>query len=454
MILSMAEDLQTVVTRLNTHLHSTYRTDTQLFEELKRVQSDLGLLYDDRPTCPLLRPHFLARSQYDEIVYAAERIAEAEERLTYAALEDDDLRARLDLTEMEERLVKVDPGYDVISVTSRFDTFVSGNDFKFLEYNAETPAGVGDQTPLETVLGHIPLVNEFLNNHANWKPKPHQMLLRSLFTSYREFGGRKKKPNIAIIDWDGVSTEAEFYILKEYFESMGFRTLVVDPAEVEYNGEQLHASSFEIDILYKRILVHELLEEFDDTHPVITAYEDGNLCMCNSFRVKIPHKKASFAILTDPKYASIFTSEQLEMIDRHIPWTRKVEDAKTKFRGEEGDLLELLRKNREKFLIKPNDDYGGKGIVLGWESGQAEWETAIDNSLTDSFVVQERAAIEKLEFPLFDKKQVFMEKLLVDFDPFLFQNRVEGGMVRLSSSSLVNITQGGGQTALVVLEDF
>jgi hypothetical protein len=36
----------------------------------------------------------------------------------------------------------------------------------------------------------------------------------------------------------------------------------------------------------------------------------------------------------------------------------------------------------------------------------------------------------------------------------LFLGKAEGGLVRLSSQSLVNVAQGGGQTALIILEDF
>ena len=46
-----------------------------------------------------------------------------------------------------------------------------------------------------------------------------------------------------------------------------------------------------------------------------------------------------------------------------------------------------------------------------------------------------------------------MGELLIDFDPFLFRGRVEGGLVRLSSRSLVNVAVGGGEAALVVLDD-
>jgi hypothetical protein len=47
-----------------------------------------------------------------------------------------------------------------------------------------------------------------------------------------------------------------------------------------------------------------------------------------------------------------------------------------------------------------------------------------------------------------------IESLTVDFDPFLFRGNVEGGMVRLAAGSLVNITSGGGETALAILEGF
>lgn len=441
-----------MIERLNAGLVSEYGHDAELFEELAAVQKKLGLVFGERPTCPFLRPHFLSRTQYERIARAAEAVAAAEKRLTLAALGDEELLARLDLTEMEKRLVRVDPGYDKICNSARLDTFVSGEEFKFLEYNAETPAGVGDQMQLEKVLRRIPRIREFLDEHPHWRPAPHALLLRSLFTSYREFGGRKSKPNIAIVDWEGVSTAAEFYILKDYFESKGFPTLVADPSELEYDGRTLRAGSFEVDILYKRVLIHELLEKCAADHPLIRAYEDGNLCMANSFRVKIPHKKASFAILSDERYAGLFTDEQLRAIRLHVPWTRRVEEAQTDFEGRTHDLPELLRKERERFLLKPNDDYGGKGIVLGWESSESEWETALGEALREPYVAQERAPVGMQEFPVFEGREARLEKLLVDFDPFLFQNQVEGGMVRLSSESLVNVTQGGGQTALIVLE--
>jgi hypothetical protein len=43
--------------------------------------------------------------------------------------------------------------------------------------------------------------------------------------------------------------------------------------------------------------------------------------------------------------------------------------------------------------------------------------------------------------------------MYVDLNPFLFENKVEGALIRLSAGTLLNVTSGGGQTALLVLED-
>jgi hypothetical protein len=67
-------------------------------------------------------------------------------------------------------------------------------------------------------------------------------------------------------------------------------------------------------------------------------------------------------------------------------------------------------------------------------------------------MVQERVMIEKTIIPAYSDR-VYLDELFVDFNPFWFQNEVEGALIRLSASSLLNVTSGGGQTALLVLED-
>jgi glutathionylspermidine synthase len=423
-----------------------------LFAELIAAQRELGLVFGDRPTCPFLRPHIITRSRYEDIAQAARTIAHAFDKLVRQALVDEELMKIFGLTEAEERMARIDPGYSRLCVTSRLDTYVTETGFQFLEYNAETPAGVGDQMQLEKALFGMTHMQELLQRHPHWRPEPHRLLLAALLSAYREWGGQEEHPQIAIVDWKGVATESEFRVLQQYFAEEGYETIIADPRELYYDGAYLTAGEFRIDVLYKRVVIHEFLERCDESHPLARAYADGRICMANSFRTKIAHKKAGFAILSDPTYAHLFTPAEIEIFQRHIPWTRRVVRGRTTFEGGEHDLVSLLEQKRERLVLKPNDDYGGHGVFLGWETEPEEWRRAIALALERPYVVQERASIKKVSIPMFSDR-VRMEEMFVDFNPFLFHNEPEGALVRLSSSSLMNITSGGGQTALLVLEN-
>ena len=448
----MPTSLSTIVESLDSRILNDPDLGPDEFDRLLAAQRELGLLHGDRPTCPFLRPHIIARSQYATIEAAAEIIAAALEKLVFKALEQPPLLKVLGLTPAEERMARIDPGYSKLCVTSRLDAYLTDSSFQFLEYNGENPAGISDQMQLEKILMVLPYMRDFLVQHEHWTPKPHERLLQSLLATYREWGGQEQSPQIAIVDWQGVSTASEFEVLKRYFEMEGYQTAIVDPHQLEYDGERLKAGTFRIDIVYKRVIIHEFLEKFDDTHPLSRAYRDGTICMANSFRAKVAHKKASFAILSDPQYADLFSDVELAALRQHIPWTRTVREGTTSFDHRERELSEILRTERERLVLKPNDDYGGHGVVIGWECGVDEWEQTIAQAFTRDYVVQERVPVKKVAIPRCSENGVRRDEMFVDFNPFLFQNRMEGGLVRLSASSLCNVSSGGGQTALLVIE--
>ncbi len=426
--------------------------DGDFFDQFVNSQRELGLVFGERPTCPFLRPHIISRQTYDDIKSAAEIIARTFDKLVDHALENPTVMTALSPRPEEEAMARIDPGYELLCITSRLDAYVTPSGFQFLEYNAESPAGVGDQMQLEKLLFALPNTKEFLEEYEHWRPQPHYELLQSLLRTYAEWGGSKQYPQIAIVDWKGVSTEQEFRVLKQFFEAAGNLTRIVDPFDLSYDGQNLVAGDFTIDIVYKRVVIHEFLERCGVEHPLVAAYRDKRVCLVNSFRTKLAHKKAGFAILSDPSYEQLFSDEELASIRRHIPWTRRVSPERTIYEGEAHDLIGLITNHRERFVLKPNDDYGGHGVVLGWETDVASWQRAIEQALQRPYVVQERVAAERIAIPMFSD-EVKLEEMFVDFNPFLFANRVEGALIRLSSSSVINITAGGGQSALVVLED-
>jgi len=443
--------LPSIITALDEQILNDPSFVQPVFDDLIAAQRRLGLVFGDRPTCPFLRPHLITRSQYEEVSRTASIIAAAVERIVARALIDDDLLAVLGPTEREAKMARIDPGYSRLCVSSRLDSYLSDGGFQFLEYNAETPAGVGDQMQLEQILFPLAHLKALLAERPHWRPQPHRRLLRALVDAYREWGGEAERPQIAIVDWKGVATESEFFVLRDYFASEEYETIIADPDELIYDGSHLSRGDFRIDIVYKRVIIHEFLERCDDNHPLALAYADRNICLVNSFRTKIAHKKAVFAVLSDPAYEQMFTPTEIEIFRKHIPWTRQVQRGRTTFHNSEQDLIALMRQERNRLVLKPNDDYGGHGVFIGWESTVEEWERAIQIALERPYVVQERVALKKTPMPMFTDR-VRMEEMFIDFNPFLFHNEVEGALIRLSTSSLLNVTSGGGQTALLVME--
>src|SRR4029453_17869701 len=101
---------------------------------------------------------------------------------------------------------------------------------------------------------------------------------------------------------------------------------------------------------------------------LLEAYRAGAICMVNSFRSKLIHKKALFAVLTSAKRAGLFTEPQRAAIRAHVPWTRLVRKEKTDYQGEEIELLDFVAANRHRLVLKPNEDYGGREISIGWST--------------------------------------------------------------------------------------
>ena len=159
-----------------------------------------------------------------------------------------------------------------------------------------------------------------------------------------------------------------------------------------------------------------------------------------------------FGVLTDERHQHYFSDQEQEAIRLHIPWTRRVEDVKTTRDGETKELLNYIRENRDHLVLKPNDDYGGHGITIGWEADANLWDTAIEHALTLDYLVQERVTTSKEVFPWITEEGVKMVEQLLDVDPLMFFGEVKGAFTRLSSSSLANVTSGAGMVPTMLVE--
>ena len=415
---------------------------------LEQQQQRHHLSFGDRPLCTVLRPRFLTAAQYQFLQRRVGLLLAAFAKVQKRALADPAFRSQFGLRDWEEELLAIPEGYDCAYPTSRLDAFfVSENELFFTEFNSETPAGAAYSDVLSEDFMGLPILREFRRRYRVLPLPARPHVLDALLDAYRQWSGGRKLPTIAILDWKEVPTYNEFLLFRAYFARRGLNCVIADPREVDYSNGRLWAGQTEIDLIYKRVLISELWERGGANHPVFRALRDRAVCMVNGFACKMLYKKASFAVLTDEVNAHLFTEVERQIIAAHIPWTRRVADRKTVHAGRSVDLLAHIRDRREQFVLKPNDDYGGKGIVLGWTVDQSEWEQALHTATSEPYVVQQRINIPSEPFPSLVEGKLHVIDRMLDTNPYGCHGQfMDGCLTRISTAALLNVTAGGGST--------
>ena len=293
--------------------HTLLRPDVELSPaysaELNARMRAEKLKFGDRVHCPFLRPFFLSAEDDRRVREVTEAIAAIGERVVKQSLADPSLLAQsasqprrraprahfIRLQHFQHRLAPrcLPP--------PRF--------LQFAEYNAESPAGPGYAETLAEVFLSQPIMKRFEETYRVRKYETMKMLLEALVASYREWGGKESPPTIGIVDWREVPTWSEFEILQARFEREGVPTLISDPRDLVFDGKNLTAQGRRIDLLYRRVLINDILARPEECNAIIQAYAAGAVCMANALTCKIPHKKAFFAVLTDERNKNLFSAQ-------------------------------------------------------------------------------------------------------------------------------------------------
>ncbi|HVO98596.1 MAG TPA: hypothetical protein VMT15_11045 [Bryobacteraceae bacterium] len=393
-----------------------------LHEQLKAARLGGGAI------SPVLRPHFLSSRDYAALAKSSETIASAIARVEQMALSTPSLLARLQLLPAERMLAQVDPGYPHAGVDGQLDTILHNGTLKFANHHADAPAGVLYGDALADLYYEAPPVKEFRKKYKLKKLGGTKYLLHALLKSYKDFGGKQKKPRIAIVElkqpFSGAS--GEFALLAEFFAREGYPAEVVTPEQLEYRNNVLRHGEFTIDILYRRIRLQEFLIRFDLSHPMMRAYKERAVCMVNSFRSEVSAKRAIFDLLTDDAVTAKFPAAERKAIKEHIPWTRLVQAVKTTHHGHTVDLPDFVMKHRAKLILKPNDDAPDQHFFRGSETDDLGWEKALRQAMRTPYVVQELVEPAKMVFPLMQYGSLMMKEMQVDVHPHSFYGKVQG----------------------------
>lgn len=412
--------------------------------------SEHEVVFDGHTIPFVLMPHFVSLGQERRVRHAVECLCAVLDRFCDAYPQDPRLREELDLPDFEDALVGVDPGYPRPLRICRLDAFLSGHELKFLEFNADSPAGIGYTDVLYEGLRQgivLPRVDaEFETSYTPMLP----VLLDSLLDAYAEL--RRSRPNLperprlALVDRPGSPSVPEFRIICRAAGERGIDAIHATTDDLTYDGSALRVRTDPVHLVYRRALIDDL-EEGDLT----AAFRDGTVCVVNPPRARVANNKKLFALLDDPRFAHLVRPHEAEVVAATIPWTRILRPGPAAYAGWTVDLLDFVSKNRSRLVLKPASEYGGRDVCLGRETEQTAWEGLIrENAETGGFVVQEYVPVPEEMFPAVEQGHVEMRLKRFNINPFGIGGRYAGMITRISDRAVINVSAGGGLLPSVV----
>jgi hypothetical protein len=400
----------------------------------------------------VLMPHFVSPGQVRRIRHAVGCLSRVLDRFCEAYTSDPRLQEELDLTEWEDELVRIPAGYPRPLRICRLDAFLQGYELRFLEFNADSPAGIGYTDVLAAGLSRsirLPRVEaEFDTAYTPMLPELIATLLDAYDYVRESRPALPAKPRLALVDCPGSPSVPEFRIVCHAARAASIDCLIATTDDLDYDGAVLRAGAEAVQLVYRRALV----DEGGGGEHLIAAARDGAVCVVNPYRARVANNKKLFALLTDPRFTYLAeTAEEADAIRQTIPWTRILRSGRVTYGEWVVDLLQFVSDNRERLVLKPASEYGGHGVSLGMETSQSDWDSIVEQHYeTGDFVVQEYVPVPEEMFPAVEAGHVQMRLKRFNINPFGIGGRYAGMITRISDKAVINVSAGGGLLPSVV----
>jgi hypothetical protein len=424
MLASLAVDLDAELDRRLLELADP----ASVLESLDAALRARGIFFGGSRVIPtFLRPHLIDGALFDRWVADTEALFALLERLAARALGDRALSSELGFTDAALELMKIDPGYSRIVVVARPDAVNDGPRVRFIEVNSDSPAMMTFADEVEEILVELEPLRGLMPHIG--RSRRTEALAAALGACYAEWGG-KGAPQVAIVDWPGEKTAHELRRTAHRFAALGMPSLVAGPADLAYDGKKLTAGGVPVDLVYRRVLFNDFLTRAGELAPLVSAYRDGKVCVVNPLRSYLVGTKALLALLHDPDGPAALTAEERALAARVIPETRF---------QRHGDAPD-----RNEWVLKKAESYGGQDVVVGSLVDDATWSNAIGLARESRWVRQRIERIPQLALPVLENGRFALSRKFANWNPFVFGGRHGGSITRVSDSILINISRGGG----------
>ncbi len=401
------------------------------WEQLDVMLRERKMLFGGTPLPTSLKPHFIPRKVHQDWVLRTEQFSALLEKVAKTLASDEDMLKQLGFGPRALELFSIDSGLSRSTYNGRPDGLWDGKTLKFVEYNSDSPAMMTYTDRVQELQAELFPVCELSEEFGLEYPDRTSQLLGCTIDAYRERGGDKEHPTIAIVDWAGQKTCDELVHTSLVFKAAGCHTIICDPRELSYRNGRLVGKNQEIDVVQRRVLFPEFVERHTEVTELLSAYRDGKVVMVNPLRSYLVGSKGILAMLCDAKGG--LSPSEMQLASELLPNSFTVDDEARR---------KLVDGPPNQWVLKPVFGHGGHSVVLGCEVNGEEWRSAVANTKKGHWIAQERIAIPEYHLP--DQTDLHsMKPYFINWTPWIFGGRFAGGTSRCSANAKVSITQRG-----------
>ena len=107
-------------------------------------------------------------------------------------------------------------------------------------------------------------------------------------------------------------------------------------------------------------------------------------------------------------------------------------------------LINFLKDEKETLVLKPSIGYGGRGVAIGRETRDPDWNEAIDKTIKGDGVIQEFVNVPIMTVPRVINDKLDFDYKKYNFNILVFGGKYVGGFARVSQETVVNVARSGG----------
>ena len=387
--------------------------------------------YKGEPVPFLYHPMFFAEKDVKNIEKIGDMMISITNKVTERYMNYPEFRKKFGYSKELEDLILVENGYDINVPIGRFDIFYKDYDnFKFCELNTDGSSAMNEDNTIAKILLETKAAKTMGEEYELSYFELIDKWVNDSLEIYKKWSKNDDKPNIAIVDFQESGTPAEFELFQKSYKEKGYNAIIADPRDLEYRDGKLYFEDFRIDLVYRRIVTFELMENINEVPDFIAAYRDQAFCCIGSIKSQIIHNKIIFKILHDEDTLEFLSEEEKEYVKNHIPYTGE-------FKGEES-VYEKVLNNKDKYIMKPLDLNASRGVYTGRDLTEKQWKDKLDESWNKDYIYQEFVDPYTREFVVFEDGELKIEDFGTIVGIFMYKEKFAGTYTRIGKENIIS----------------